>query len=132
MAAELLRHEPAALAAGEKELASEIGLHEFGQFLFDRQWLALKKFANERGVKIHRRCADLRRARFRRTCGPTRTSSCSTPTESPTVVAGVPPDYFSADGQHWGNPIYDWARMKETGFAWWVARMRRQLEPGRS
>ena len=38
----------------------------------------------------------------------------------PTVVAGVPPDYFSADGQHWGNPIYDWPRMEQTGFAWWV------------
>ena len=46
----------------------------------------------------------------------------------PTVVAGVPPDYFAADGQHWGNPNYDWARMEATGFAWWCARVRRQLE----
>jgi 4-alpha-glucanotransferase len=45
----------------------------------------------------------------------------------PLVVAGVPPDYFSADGQHWGNPIYDWKRMEDKGFAWWVARVKRQL-----
>ena len=48
----------------------------------------------------------------------------------PTVVAGVPPDYFSDDGQHWGNPIYDWDRMAETGYAWWAARMRRHAHAG--
>src|SRR5207302_6182181 len=46
----------------------------------------------------------------------------------PTVVAGVPPDYFAADGQHWGNPIYDWARMDANGYAWWIARVLRGLE----
>jgi 4-alpha-glucanotransferase len=43
------------------------------------------------------------------------------------VVAGVPPDYFSADGQNWGTPIYNWERMAEAGYAWWIARVRRQL-----
>ena len=46
---------------------------------------------------------------------------------SPTVVAGVPPDYFSATGQRWGNPLYDWAKHQETDFAWWKARMRKTL-----
>jgi len=46
----------------------------------------------------------------------------------PTAVAGVPPDYFAADGQRWGNPLYDWARLAETGFEWWLARMETQLE----
>jgi 4-alpha-glucanotransferase len=46
----------------------------------------------------------------------------------PTVVAGVPPDYFSEDGQHWGNPIYDWERMAKTGYSWWCHRMARQLK----
>ena len=45
----------------------------------------------------------------------------------PTVVAGVPPDYFSADGQRWGNPLYDWEHMAADGFAWWRARIRSQL-----
>ncbi|MFX8696361.1 4-alpha-glucanotransferase, partial [Acinetobacter baumannii] len=47
---------------------------------------------------------------------------------TPIAVAGVPPDYFSEDGQLWGNPLYDWGRMEETGFAWWTARLRRNLE----
>jgi 4-alpha-glucanotransferase len=47
---------------------------------------------------------------------------------NPTVVAGVPPDYFSATGQRWGNPLYDWAAMQRDGYAWWIARVRRQLE----
>ena len=46
----------------------------------------------------------------------------------PIAVAGVPPDYFSATGQRWGNPLYDWARLEEQGFQWWVERMRRQME----
>jgi 4-alpha-glucanotransferase len=46
----------------------------------------------------------------------------------PTVVAGVPPDYFSATGQRWGNPLYRWERHAESGYAWWVARVRRTLE----
>jgi 4-alpha-glucanotransferase len=46
----------------------------------------------------------------------------------PRVVAGVPPDYFSATGQRWGNPIYDWRRLEEEGFTWWVERLRTQLE----
>lgn len=50
------------------------------------------------------------------------------PDRKPLVVAGVPPDYFAADGQHWGNPIYDWDRMEATGYSWWCARVLRQLK----
>jgi 4-alpha-glucanotransferase len=46
----------------------------------------------------------------------------------PTMVAGVPPDYFSPTGQLWGNPHYQWERMKQTGYAWWIARMKKTLE----
>ena len=124
---DLLRRVPAALAAVEQPLAAEIGMHRFGQFLFDRQWSALKRFAAERGVRlvgdapifVALDSADV----------------WANPGEflldrnlRPTVVAGVPPDYFSADGQHWGNPLYDWGRMAANGFAWWAGRMRRGLE----
>lgn len=124
--ADLRARHPVALAEVEKPLASEILMHQFGQFLFDRQWAALRAFAAERGVRL---IGD----------APIFVALDSSdvwahPDEflldadgRPKVVAGVPPDYFSADGQHWGNPIYDWDRMARTGFAWWVARIKRQL-----
>jgi len=123
---ELLRRERSALNAAAKELDQTVGAHQFGQFLFDRQWHALKRFANERGVKILGDAPIF--------VAPDSSDVWAHPDQflldadgKLTVVAGVPPDYFSADGQHWGNPIYDWKRMEETGFAWWVARMKRQL-----
>jgi 4-alpha-glucanotransferase len=124
---ELLRRDPAALAEAGKKLSTEVAMHKFGQFLFDRQGMALREFAAERGVKI---IGDV----------PIFVSPDSADVwanadqylldaeRRPKVVAGVPPDYFAADGQHWGNPLYDWSRMEATGFAWWVARVARQLE----
>lgn len=125
--ADLLRRNPVAVAAVEKELAAEVAMHQFGQFLFDKQWKAVKAYAVERKIKI---IGD----------APIFVSLDSAdvwanPDEflldanrHPTVVAGVPPDYFSAEGQHWGNPIYDWDRMAKTGYAWWVARVLRGLQ----
>ncbi len=124
---DLLRRDPPALATARKELADQISMHKFGQFLFDRQWGALRKFASERGVQILGDAPIF--------VAPDSADVWANPDQflldadrNPTVVAGVPPDYFTADGQHWGNPIYDWARMEETGFAWWVARVVRQLK----
>jgi 4-alpha-glucanotransferase len=125
--ADVLRRLPAALAAMERELTSEVMMHRFGQYLFDRQWSELKRFANEHGVRVigdapifvSGDSADVWANPKLFLLGPDRT---------PTVVAGVPPDYFSPTGQHWGNPLYDWDRMAATGFAWWVARVRRLLE----
>jgi 4-alpha-glucanotransferase len=124
---DLLRRDPVALASVEKELADQVQMHKFGQFLFDRQWAALKTFAAERGIKIMGDAPIF--------VAPDSADVWARPDEylldpdrNPTVVAGVPPDYFAADGQHWGNPIYDWRRMEETGYAWWVARLARQLK----
>ena len=125
--AEIRSRKPPALAALTGEFAGEIRLHMFGQFLFDRQWLALRAFAAEQGVRV---IGDL----------PIFVAADSSdvwanPHQflvddqcSPLVVAGVPPDYFSEDGQHWGNPLYDWPAMAADGFAWWRARVRRCLE----
>ena len=124
---EILRREPGAVSAAAKELDHAVGLHQFGQFLFDRQWLALRTFASERGVKILGD-APIFVALDSSDVWAHPDEFLLDAERRPTVVAGVPPDYFSADGQHWGNPLYDWARMKETGFAWWVARMKRQLD----
>jgi 4-alpha-glucanotransferase len=118
--------EAATLQAARTAHADRLGLHKFRQFLFFRQWFALKKFANERGVKF---IGDV----------PIFVSSDSSdvwanpelfqlePDRRPRFVAGVPPDYFSATGQLWGNPLYDWAALKQTGYAWWIERMRAML-----
>ena len=119
--------EPAALQALEQELAGEIQILKFGQYLFDQQWNALRSYANSKNVKligdapifVAQDSADV----------------WANPGEFlldehglPTAVAGVPPDYFSEDGQLWGNPLYDWDAMERTGFGWWLARIHRQLE----
>jgi 4-alpha-glucanotransferase len=124
--AELVRREPATLTAARSAHAERIGRHQFTQFLFFRQWQALRKYATSQGVGfigdapifISPDSADvwanpelfLLDADFR-----------------PTAVAGVPPDYFSPTGQLWGNPLYDWAALKRTNYAWWVARLRATL-----
>jgi 4-alpha-glucanotransferase len=125
--ADLLRRDPVALAAMEKKLAAEVGMHKFGQFLFDRQWGALRKFAAERGVRVIGD-APIFVAPDSADVWANPDQFLLDPDRRPLVVAGVPPDYFSADGQHWGNPIYDWDRMEATGFSWWCARVLRQLE----
>lgn len=124
---DLLRRHPAMLAETEKKLAAEVGMHKFGQFLFDRQWAALRKFAADRKLKIIGD-APIFVALDSSDVWANPDQFLLDKDLKPTVVAGVPPDYFSADGQHWGNPIYDWKRMGETGYAWWVARVRRQLK----
>ena len=116
-----LRRE-AAMEKAKEELADEIRFYEFQQFLFAGQWRDLKAYANERGVQI---IGDI----------PIYVAFDSADTWShpelfefdekgyPTVVAGCPPDSFSATGQLWGNPIYRWEYHRETGYAWWISRM---------
>ena len=109
------------------KFANAAEFHKFLQYEFFRQWLALKEYANKKGIKI---VGDM----------PIYVAHDSVevwgnPKQfllnedlSKKVVAGVPPDYFSADGQLWGNPIYDWNYMKETNYEWWVMRMSMALK----
>lgn len=124
---DLLRRNPVALAELEKQLASEVQLHKFGQFLFDKQWGELKRFAADRQIKIIGD-APIFVALDSADVWAHPDEFLLDPDRKPTVVAGVPPDYFSEDGQHWGNPIYDWDRMEATGYAWWCDRVLRQLK----
>jgi 4-alpha-glucanotransferase len=93
----------------------------YWQFEFFRQWGAVKKYANERGIRI---MGDM----------PIYVADDSSDVvSSPDLfrddfVAGVPPDYFSATGQLWGNPVYRWDNMASTGYAWWIERFRHTLE----
>jgi 4-alpha-glucanotransferase len=123
----LVRRTPAALERAREQLREEIEAQMFYQFLFFDQWFALKKYANERGVKI---VGDL----------PIFVAQDSADVWTnpdqfkldkngrPLVVAGVPPDYFSSTGQLWGNPLYNWERMEADGFAWWIERVRATLK----
>jgi 4-alpha-glucanotransferase len=120
---ELRFREEGALMDARVRLQDSIRFHSFLQQLFFEQWFRLRAYANEKGVKIF---GDLP------IYVPFDSSDVwSAPWEfqlneerRPTCVAGVPPDYFTADGQLWGNPIYDWEHMKQTGYAWWIRRMR--------
>ncbi len=123
----LARREPAALAAARRAHASRVAFWQFCQWAFYRQWLALKAYANGKGVEIvgdtpifiAHQSADVwaQQALFE-----------LDEAGRPTVVAGVPPDFFSATGQRWGNPLYRWSEHAKDGYAWWVDRVRRTFE----
>lgn len=125
--APLRDREPAALERARRELADETEMHAFGQFLFDRQWAAVRGHAAAWGVRIvgdvpifvSHDSADVwaHRDLFELDGG-----------GRPTVVSGVPPDYFSETGQRWGNPLYRWDEMERQGYPWWTQRFRRVLE----
>ena len=113
---------PEALEEAGQKYKTDIGFYEFVQYEFFRQWDALKKYANEQGIQI---IGDI----------PIYVAFDSADTWSdtkqfqldednlPVAVAGCPPDGFSADGQLWGNPLYDWEYHKKTGYAWWMRRI---------
>lgn len=117
----------ASLLAYRRELAESIRFHYFLQYQFHLQWHALKQYANSRGIRI---IGDV---------------PIYVPLDSadvwanpqlfqldanrqPKMVAGCPPDSFSADGQLWGNPLYDWEKMKATGYKWWLQRLGAALQ----
>lgn len=123
---DLTARRPAALRRARKRLAQEIAFHEFVQYVFDRQWQALARRCRELGIRLlgdvpiyvaldgadvwaHREIFYVNRDGKRR------------------VVAGVPPDAFSATGQLWGNPLYRWSALDRSGYFWWIARLKLTL-----
>jgi 4-alpha-glucanotransferase len=120
--APLRDREPEALAAARVRLGDELEQVCFEQFVFARQWEALRSHAEQRNlllfgdmpIFVAHDSVDvwMQREYFQ-----------LDDSGQPTAVAGVPPDYFSAQGQRWGNPLYRWERMQADGFRWWIARM---------
>jgi 4-alpha-glucanotransferase len=123
----LARRAPDALAAARVEHADAVEQHRFAQFVFDRQWRRLHAYAAEQGVELF---GDLPIyvAHDSADVWTHRELFHLDPDGRPTAVAGVPPDYFSATGQRWGNPLYRWDRMRERDYAWWTARLGRTLD----
>lgn len=124
---ELAHKEPQAIQLIKKSCAGEVGFWKFCQWCFERQWSNLRLYANERGVRIigdvpifvayqsadvwsHQELFEL-------------DENCR-----PTVVAGVPPDYFSETGQLWGNPLYRWDVHEKDDYTWWISRLRHALQ----
>ena len=116
-------------ALEKKRKMSVASIDEFcaTQFLFDKQWLAIKAYANSKGIAlvgdmpiyVGGHSADVWANQNLFLLG----SDCK-----PTAVAGVPPDAFSEDGQLWGNPLYDWPAHETEGYSWWAGRLGRALE----
>lgn len=120
---QLLRHrDPEELSKYKKLLKDEIKFHEYLQYLFFKQWKALKNYANEKGIEI---CGDMPIYIALDSSDVWANSEVFQLTEDryPSEVAGVPPDYFSEDGQLWGNPIFDWEYLKSTNYDWFILRM---------
>ena len=125
-AQDIKNREDGAMHHYRSELADDIEYHNFIQFLFFKQWGDVKRYANENGIKI---IGDI----------PIFVAADSSDAwanpeiflfdeeRKPVKVAGVPPDYFSATGQLWGNPLYNWEKLKETNYSWWVERVRANL-----
>ena len=117
----------AAMETYRKNYATEIEFYKFQQYMFNKQWTKLKKYANDNGIKI---IGDI----------PIYVAFDSADTWAnpdlflfdeaglPTKVAGCPPDYFAITGQLWGNPLYDWDYHKKTGYEWWIKRMQNCLK----
>ncbi len=122
----LSRRDPAALTAARRALAREVEFHRFVQFLFYRQWCNLRREARGRGITI---MGDLPIYVALDSVDVWRRPDLFMLDDrgEPTAVAGVPPDYFSATGQRWGNPLYRWDRHQREGFAWWIGRLRAAL-----
>ncbi len=118
----LMMRIPEIVASYCQELAGELEFQYFQQYLFFHQWKALRSYANEKGIRIIGDVpiyvpldsadvwANPQLFQLDGNCRPKK-------------VAGCPPDSFSADGQLWGNPLYDWEKMKQDGYAWWIRRL---------
>ena len=120
---ELKNREKAALAEKREKFAKEVGFYCFQQFCFFKQWTALKAYANAKGVEM---IGDIPiYVAFDSADAWAQPELFQFDKENiPIGVAGCPPDAFAADGQLWGNPLYDWPTHKATGFAWWKQRMK--------
>lgn len=123
---ELARREQGALAAAHEATAAEVGFQAFLQFTFSHQWTLLRDYARSKGVRL---MGDVPMFVAHDSVDVWANQHMFFLDEQGhrTVQAGVPPDYFSEDGQLWGNPLYRWDVMQRDGYGWWIDRLRREL-----
>lgn len=122
----LRRRERDALHEARYDLVEEVRRHAYAQYLFDLQWSAVRRHAHAHGIRI---VGDVPIFVAYDSADVWTNPELFELDEElrPTVVSGVPPDYFSKTGQRWGNPLYRWDVLRETGYRWWIDRFRRTL-----
>ncbi len=113
---------PECIASFQVELKENFEFERFKQFLFFRQWFSLKNHANEKGISIFGDIP-LYVAHSSSDVWGNQNIFILDQKGKPKLVGGVPPDYFSEEGQLWGNPVFDWEELEKTTFHWWIARL---------
>jgi len=124
----IARREPTALKAQTERLQNSILFHQFLQFKFFEQWTRLRVYANQKRIQIIGDVSIYVCHNSADVWADPDIFKLNSETLEPAFIAGVPPDYFSATGQLWGNPVYDWSRLQETGFDWWIRRFKATLQ----
>jgi len=125
---DIRKKQPEAVKAWTEKCADKIDYYKMLQFLFYKQWNALKKYANEKGIRI---IGDIPIYVSADSCDVWSSPEqfvLDSQTSKPIEVAGCPPDAFSADGQLWGNPVYNWDFMKKDNYTWWKKRLEMSLK----
>lgn len=122
----IAKRDKIAISSYSKNLEDDMNFYKFLQYEFFREWFKLKDFVNKKGISI---IGDIPIFVAFDSCDVWSNPKVFVLDSKgyPTVVAGVPPDYFSATGQLWGNPLYDWKYNKETGYSWWIERIKGNL-----
>jgi 4-alpha-glucanotransferase len=122
----LALRDPSAIADARTRLSDEVAMHRFLQWVFFRQWQALRAYVNAHEIRL---VGDIPIfvAHDSSDVWANRDRFYLDDQGNPTVIAGVPPDYFSETGQRWGNPLYRWDVMKNQNYSWWISRMKAAL-----
>ncbi len=122
------RREKDALKAEAEKLIDAVSYHKFLQFKFFQQWKKIRDYANNKNIKIVGDISIYVCHNSADVWANPEIFQLNSETLESAYIAGVPPDYFSATGQLWGNPVYDWDKLEETNFAWWIERFRATLQ----
>lgn len=125
---EIAHRHPEAIAQWTTQLQDAIFYHKFLQFEFFHQWVNLKRYANEKKIQIFGDVPIYVAHDSSDVWGHREIFCLDEETGEAALMAGVPPDYFSATGQLWGNPVYNWETLQQTDFQWWLLRIERMLD----
>ncbi|MBW4658468.1 MAG: 4-alpha-glucanotransferase [Drouetiella hepatica Uher 2000/2452] len=124
----IAHRKPEALEQWQQQLVPQVFFHKFLQFEFAQQWADVKRYANEKGIQILGDLPIYVAHDSAEVWAHPEYFCLDSELGTPSLMAGVPPDYFSPTGQLWGNPIYDWERLQQDNFKWWVQRFQAMLD----